>query len=59
MLIIKSKAMHSSREGSFYSKCKYHHGFCWMDDQSVSNSILRFPSFHHQYWNQDMSLTNR
>ena len=59
-------AMHSSKrrtpvtfKGSFYSKYKYHHAFCWMGDQSVSNNILRFPSFHHQYWNQHMSLISR
>ena len=33
--------------------------FCWMGDQSVSNSIQKFPSFHHQHWNRDMPLTSR
>ena len=30
-----------------------------MGGQSVSNIILRFPNFHHQYWNKDMFLTTR
>ena len=37
-------------------KCRYHHAFCWLGDQSVLNNILIFPSFHHQHWNQEMSL---
>ena len=30
-----------------------------MGDQSVLNIIVRFPNFHHQYWNKDMFLTTR
>ena len=30
-----------------------------MGGQSVSNIILSFPNFHHQYWNKDMFLTTR
>ena len=47
------------RKESFYSKYKYHRPFRWMGYQSVSKSILRFPSFQHQHWNQDVSLTSR
>ena len=58
-ILLKDGHQRLLTEGSFYSKCKYHHAFCWIGDQSVSDSIQRFPSFHHQYCNEDMSLTSR
>ena len=58
-ILLKDGRQWLLREGSFFSKYKYHHTFCWLGDQSVSNNILRFSNFYYQHWNQDMSLISR
>ena len=58
-ILLKDEHQWLLRQGSFYSKYKYHHAFCWVGDQRVLNNILRFLSFRHQHWNQDISLISR